>query len=349
MRSVILLLGAASLVYATTALEIKKGWQLIGVPTSLEVDKSFNNKNVEIVWGFNAQAQNWSGFSPDENRSTVISQSYSELANTKPYEAVWVFSNDNWILNYDEQESTSEAKNSTISLQTGWNLVTLPQKIVVSDAFFEDALVWRYSQNSEWSVNNSSLAFPQLEDIKQSEGIWVKSDVAKTIDVDQESSKLSIFTSKDKMLAYISNMIKMNQYRFNDYFALETNLSVDEVSTVSLDDATSSTVATPTVANDVVSESIEDGASSITTAEKSSTDATTTNLQDEGVDEGDILKHDGTHIFSVDNTNAKIIVTSFENITAKNYIPITTLDFTNKKALSTLMVENNKLKNIVLQ
>ena len=46
------------------------------------------------------------------------------------------------------------AKNNTITLYEGWNLIEIPQNSVVSDSFFGDAVVWKYSADQAWEVND---------------------------------------------------------------------------------------------------------------------------------------------------------------------------------------------------
>ena len=317
MRVIVILLLAVSFMFANGVLSIKKGWQLIGVPTSLAIEESFNNKDVEILWGFDARTQSWSGYSPNESKSTLISKEYATLTSLEPFQALWIFSNNDWTLEYTQTKSTDEAINSTINLQEGWNLVSIPQNIIVSDKFFGDAIVWKYSDDQEWSVNNESLNFPSIDAIKQSEGLWVKSDEAKSINIDEQSSKLQTFDSRDSMISYIRNMIEMNQYHYSYY----------EINEVALPEAAdTSDIATPD-----------------SSAEAENT--TSTNLQEAGVDEGDILKHDNIYIFSADNTNGKIVITSFENIAKKIYTPITSIDFNGKNIVS-LYLQNSRLSVI---
>ena len=317
MRIIFLLITLFSFIYANGSLQIKKGWQLIGVPTSLNIKESFNNNNVEILWGYDALNQSWSGYSPIESKSIIIAEKYTTLTHLEPFQALWIFSKDDWELSYKQVESLNTPKNRTITIQTGWNLVAIPQQIVVSDKFFTDSLVWRYNQDEEWSVNDDSLDFPPIESIKQSEGLWVKSDELKEINIDDESSKLSSFKSRDSMLSYIRKMIEMNQYYY-DYMIMDD-------------------IAVPMEESLGVATSVESSDST-----KEASNATTTNLQESEVDESDILKHDGVHIFSVDNSNQKIIVTSFENISKQIYTPITNIDFTNRR-INSIYLQNNRL------
>jgi len=304
MRMMMMLILAISLTFANGTIQMKEGWQLIGVPTALDVRKSFNNKSVDIAWGFNALSQSWMGYSP-ENK---ITEGLDTLTTLESFQALWVRSKENWKFQYTTEESLKTPKNSSISLEKGWNLVSIAQEIVVSDKFFDKDLVWKYDDNQKWSVNDSSLGFPSIDEIKQSEGLWVKSDESKSINIDEQGSKLSTFESRDNMLSYIRKMIEMNKYYFGNYNILGGIADTIVSSTAAIPEATTSLSKT--------------------------TDATTTNLQEVGVDEGDILKHDGTYIFSVDNINSKIVVTSFENVAKKIYTPIESIDFANKNIVS---------------
>ncbi len=311
MRTLLAWLMVFGILSATT-LEIKKGWQLIGVSTTMDAQTYFNNKSVEIVWGFNAASQSWMGYSPDAQKESVIIDKYSPLNSIKPWQAVWIFSREEWTLTYSPQSSVTTPLNSAVELKNGWNLISIPQQIVVSENFFGDALVWKYTQNSQWQVNKTNLNFPSIETISMSEGLWVKSDGDKTIDVDQQSSKLSSFDSKESMLAYIRKMIRMNNY-YGYPYPLST---VVDVAVVSAPEAVGDT---STIKN-----------------------ATTTNTQEAGVDEGDIVKNDGVYVFSVDNANQRIIVTSFLNLAKQDYAPIATLPFKDQYVQS-MYLQNNRL------
>ncbi len=69
-------------------------------------------------------------------------------------------------------------------------------------------------------------------------------------------------------------------------------------------------------------------------------DATSTNLQEAGVDESDILKHDGQYIFSV--SGDKVVVTSFSRLAAYTYEPITTIDLPDQNIIA-LYLQNERL------
>jgi len=325
MHALLVFILAVTFMFASATLEIKKGWQLIGVPTTLEIEKSFNNKSVGIVWAHNALTDSWSGYSPNAAKSAVIGK---KLTTLQPYQGMWIYSNEDWKLQYDQIDSTQNAKNDKLYLFEGWNLIAIPQQVVVSDKFFGNRLAWKYSDEKGWSDNDEQSDFPPIEVIKQSEGLWVKSNRPETIDIDKQSSELNTFATKEKMLKYIRTMIEMQNYR--DAIALPVT-----------DGIISDTTAPPAAPSSTSSAASASSAAATSETVKAD-DATTTNLQETGVDEGDILKHDGVHIFNVDNQNGKINITSFENIANKNYKPINTLDISDKYVVS-LYLQNSRL------
>ena len=317
MKAALLVLILFSFSYALESLQIKKGWQIIGVPTTMDIPLDFNNNSVDIVWGYDAKTQNWLGFSPDSQKQESINQEYATLNTLQSFAAILILSKEDWILEYSITENTLEPENNKIELNVGWNLISIPQKIIISDKFFGDSLVWKYTGGSQWQVNRSELSFPSIESISLGEGVWVKSDTNKIIDINQQSSILDTFNTKESMLSYIRKMIRMNEYYgYNIMPILEGGIDIN------LTDTLESATAEPTDSN--------------------AKDASTTNLQESGVDEGDILKHDGTNIFSVDNQNQKIIVTTFSDIAQQNYTPINSIDFEGSYILS-MYLQNSRL------
>ncbi len=301
MRILLLFILVTSSLFAEINVELKKGWQLIGVATYLNDMSAFNNKNVEIVWGFDGEAQSWKGYSPDkEIDQKLIEKEITQLSSLEPWQAIWVFSKEAWVLHVKDSAQPIEAKNNIITLYKGWNLIQIPQDSVVSDKFFGEAVLWKYNTNSQWLSNDKTLNFPPIDAIGVGEGLWVKSETRRDIKIDEELAKLSTFDDEASMLSYIRTMIKLSSYRYYDvvYSGLETPSSRPD-------------------------SSIDENK-----------DATSTNLQEAGVDESDILKNDGTYIFSVDNSNAKIIITSFDKIAAQDYKPLSEIDMKGKNVVA---------------
>ncbi len=316
MRMIVLSMVFLGVLYANTAIELKKGWQLVGIPTVLRDMSVFDTKYVEIVWGFDGASQEWRGYSPDANISATIEKNaLKRLEHLEAWQAVWVFSSDNWKLTLDDAPTLpSAAQNNVIHLYKGWNLVEVPQQSVVSDGFFGDTVVWKYSADQQWKVNDASLNFPSIEAITASEGLWVKSETTRTVTIENSLSKLHTFRDRTSMLSYIHKMLQMQ-----NYYA-DTLLELPSIP-VTLDSQVLS------------SEGNQEGS-------HSANDVTTTNLQEAGVDEGDILKHNGTHLFSADNSNGRIIVTAFNKLIAQDYKPITFIDMNGKNVIAMYVQEH---------
>ena len=169
--------------------ELKEGWQLVGLSVEVDVDEVFDSENVEIVWGFDASTQSWAGYSPDTTVMSKVNQTNLVLEVLEAYQAVWVKSKKDWSLSVQEK-SELEAKNSHIKLFAGWNLVSIPQNSVASSKIFQEEKVWSYSLDGNWSTNLSGTDFPSLESVEQYKGLWVNSAKDKTIDLSKALSQL---------------------------------------------------------------------------------------------------------------------------------------------------------------
>lgn len=295
---------AGGLLLADATISLKEGWQLVGAPTKLQSMELLDNEHVVIVWSYDSASQQWRGFSPDANLTQrMADQGIATLQTLEPWQAVWVESAEAWDLEIVMDGMPSAKQNDVISLKTGWNLVALPQDVIVPDDFFGDALVWKYTTDGQWQASDAALDFPSIDAIAVSEGVWVKSATDREIDVGETLSKLRTFTTEAEMLDYIRTMMQLSGY---DYYPVV----FDEVS----DDAQDPAVD----------------------------DATDTNVQEAGVDEGDILKHDGTYIYSIDNRNMQIVITSFAELVNQSYSPLATIDLTDRQIL-TMYLHDDRL------
>ncbi|OQX60302.1 MAG: hypothetical protein B5M52_00335, partial [Helicobacteraceae bacterium 4484_230] len=148
-------------VYANITINIDKGWQLASVPEAIDDMSLFDNNDTVIIWSFNASTQSWQGYSRDTSVQTKITDAgYTLLKSLKPWQAFWIHSTSAWML---ELQLAAKTPISYLELKTGWNLVALPSKTVVSADLFDDMTVWKYSDN--WKVHsNSSLPFPPIDE-----------------------------------------------------------------------------------------------------------------------------------------------------------------------------------------
>lgn len=279
---------------ADSVLLVKKGWQLIGSSTSLDNMSKFTTDNVEQVWHFDASSQQWQGYSPDATVQEKMSKEHIEkLKKLKNWHGFWIKSKKDWSLTFKDKElnaEPSQAKNSdVIELKKGWNLISLPVDTVVTADIFKGMTAWKYNQSS-WELfdeTQESNEFPKLGHIKNSDGIWVKAGEDRNISVMEEASKLHNFANIEEMKSYIKE--RANLYSL-PVCGIEPFLLPNFRENVG--DFEDAPVASNTLA----------------------TNTSETNLQEQGVDESDILKHNGTNVFYLGKRNGSveyINVTSF--------------------------------------
>ena len=317
----------STIIYADAALEIKKGWQLTSLPQQIDDMSLFDNNSTLIVWSFDASTQSWQGYSHDAAvQSKITDAGYTLLKSLKPWQAFWIHSTSAWTASFDTAATVPQNPlNTHLELKTGWNLVALPSKTVVAADLFDDMTVWKYSD--KWQVHsNSSMPFPPIDEISTGEGLWVKSDKDRNIDLNEKSSKLHTFASEEEMLKYIRSMLK--NYRHPYYGYIDFDMTGGSDFSANNED------------NGAIPSSNGDA------PKEQASDATSTNLQEEGVDESDILKHDGEHIFFVDQENGRIHITSFADIAAGNYTPLQEIPLEKEQYIQAMYLQNNRLSVI---
>ncbi len=298
-----------SILQADTALLVKKGWQLIGSASDITDMSIFKSENVEQLWHYDAATQKWMGFSPDEKIAKKIKdKGYESVTSLKSWHGFWIKSKKEWVLTFSQTSPSDE----NITLKKGWNLISIPVNTTLSPHIFDGKTVWKYT-NNKWEFFEKEMTedFPAITHISNSDGIWVKSNEDQNIPVVTESAKLHNFKDLDSLKAYIRDTIRTNQRPYYGYF----------------DIAITATMVSGG-ANADTAEDIMDSPAAQKDSTNSAQNASDTNLQESGVDEADIIKHNGTHIFylSVDPKNYPqmfINVTSFENIANNDLSPIT--------------------------
>ena len=266
--------------HAERTVHFDAGWQLAGLAQGVD-NLSLFDAHAKIVWAYDAPTQTWQGYSPD----AAVAQKLAEHNITAPgalhaHQAFWIYSNTAWELQLVTPPHPDPDALPPLELYQGWNLISLTSNAVIDTALFANETVWKY--NGAWQVKSGeALPYPPADDVKTGEGFWVKSDNNRSIDLDYESSALHTFDSKEAMLEYIKKMLEERNYYYYPSFAFEdanSDLSSDDVS--------------PEPAED----------------------ATTTNVQEDGVDEADILKHDGTTLFFADRAAGQVRMSTFASL-----------------------------------
>ncbi len=295
MRSIKLLLSSALIATTLSAelVNLKEGWNLIGLSTATTVDNLIqNNKNITKIW--------------------IYDEEFKDTGDIKPTDGVWAHSDsdiqlniNNVILNKDEDIEILNRVDK-INLNDGWNLISLPVNSAISPKMFENVhSVWKFN-NSSWSKfggSDNDDSFPKIDVIGSGDGFWINSDGHQSIYLSDEESKLTNFDSNEKMNEYLEAMINYNKnYRTNQ-----------NIYPIYVGGVTDEGMAVPTAMPIAEADTSTNGENSVKVD-----NATTTNLQEDGVDEADIVKHDGENIFYLPSNwdNTEIYVNTFERILA---------------------------------
>jgi len=311
MKKVLLLLVLlVSVAVADSALIVKKGWSLIGATSKIENFSVFDAKDVEQVWQYDATTQKWKGFSPDSvTQKKMLDKGYEKITSLESWHGFWIKSKQEWGLSFKTDTAQSD---ENITLQKGWNLISLPINSVVSPHIFDGKTVWKYAGKDKWKYfeKEQKENFPTISHITNSEGIWVKSDKKQTISVSTESAKLHNFADEKQMKEYIRDMVLTHERPICGYFPMVKVGGFRE-------DGVFANAGAGDVENKIASPEI-------------AKDASKTNTQEDGVDESDIIKHDGTNIFYIASqakgydfhSKAYINATTFDNIIKGDMKPL---------------------------
>ena len=304
--------------YQTIETPLKQGWNLVGFSKKVAKDDISNTT-------FTYQKGEW-----------------VKNGDIFPADGVWVFSErDETLLLPHSGSELKDSDISKISLSSGWNLISIPiQSAVSPDIFRDQKSVWKYNDGdwSQYRQDANYSEYPQIDVLGVGEGFWVLSEKDEVIDISERESQLHNFSSEKAMNDYLTAMVRYNKnYRGgNFYYSYFRGGGIFEENSLGM-----------IVLDTAVPEMIEDKSSAPTSSESaksgSVSNTTTTNTQEAEVDEADIVKHDGNHIFYLPAnwSENKILVTSFTDILDGNSEPITEINRSKKP--SELYLIDNKL------
>ena len=329
MKKIIILISLfLSLSMADSVLLVKKGWQLIGSSVPLTDMSKFTKENVEQVWHFDAQTQKWLAYSPDSTvQSRIKKNNIDTLSQLKNWHGFWLKSHKDWTMTFENKvlSSVPNTPNNSdiIELKKGWNLISLPIDSVLSADIFEGMTAWKYNNNN-WELFDTTQEesnFPELGHVKNSDGIWIKAENDKSISLNKEASKLHSFKSDESLEAYIKEMATLDQ---RPYCGIEPfNLTAQR--------------------NETPEFAVAD---QVGNTETTATNTSNTNLQENNVDESDILKHNGNHIFYVGKSNGRrshININDFENLSENNKSTLAKITFSENVNINSFYLNNNIL------
>lgn len=324
-KIILLLILSISYIFANMhSIDFKKGWQLVGFADNIEDISLFKDSRIQLVWSFDNKSKKWLSYSSYADINTQLDNAGVEtLKQIDSYNAVWIYSVSDWTFVYEEIK-TQKIK-SNLQLFGGWNLVSISSDLIISDGLFEGMKVLKYSEQ-EWSDNNSDDLFPSIDNIDTKDGIWVYSAEDKSIDISKISATLRTFSDELELKEYIIDMHKANQYQYHYYMPELLIMPM-------MDDSV----------NMVFEEKAEADREASVESAKSVDNATDTNIQEVGVDESDILKHNGKYIFNIDSHSSKILIRSFDNILDSNLTLLTEISFTPNTTPSSMYIKDDKL------
>ena len=320
-------------------INIKKGWQLIGLPTDIDNMRVFNNKNVRLVWNYDAKYSEWVAYSPDKTtRNSLDDKNVNALNSVKRWQGLWIYSYNDWDLAVEDEVElrTDRSDINSIQLYKGWNLISLPFNTVLSAKIFDGYRLWRYGEfdsefKSNWQTNQSYsyLNFPEVDEINSKSGFWVHSPEDRDIDLAQESAKFSIiqdsaetaissFKSYDEIETHIKNSLVISQ-REGRYWSWTTSEDIHQ------------TQADSEIEEFRISNSI--------------TNKNEPNVDYLGVNKPDILKENDGYIFYRSGDKKTVLIEHLDNIIFNRINPIKftpTFDFGNSY-IDNFIVSNNRL------
>jgi len=192
-----------SLIAQEYFINIKAGWQLIGLPTNIKNMRVFNNeKKVRIVWNYDGKYGEWIAYSPDRAiTNKIFNKGLNSLNSVERWQGLWIYSYDNWELKVDDETElqTSSPNINSIELYKGWNLISLPFNAVISPKIFQNYKIWKYGKldskyKTNWQTNQeySYIDFPKPDEINGKDGFWIYSPEKRTVNLIDSSSKFLV-------------------------------------------------------------------------------------------------------------------------------------------------------------
>ncbi|MEA2027552.1 MAG: beta-propeller domain-containing protein [Campylobacterota bacterium] len=323
-KIIIALLFLSVFLFGSTNIIIKSGWQLIGLNHDVDNISIFDAQNVDQVWVYDATTQQWSGYSPNAQTLAKILDSHTILSKIDKWQGVWIKSHQEWTLT-QETPSQSNDPIDTLELKKGWNLISIPLDSVVSPKLFDDALVWKY-YNNDWEIydRDEPSSVQPIESIKSSDGIWIKVEDDTTIDISKQSASLQTFASQEEMKSYLETLLSINHYYPMPYDEVTSGMPTPAPTAAPTYDTT-------TTSNDA----------------KEADDTTSTNLQEEGVDEANTIQNDGTYVYYLNRNTNIIEIRSFGDLVNNSTQPLATIDLNGEfNTIDSFYLYNNKLITI---
>lgn len=293
------LAGLSGHVYAATALSLTTGWNLLGNGGAAPIDvaSTFGDAaKFTSVWKWNSNAGVWAFYAPSLGSAELTlyaqSRAYDVLTSIEPKEGFWVQAQANVTLGGPETGATTL---TALDLRPGWNLVASADNktpaqlnqglsgslqaanktMVTAWAWDAPTAQWKFyaptldaqggTVLSDYMASKRYLPFDTAP--AATEGFWL--NIGSAANLNDTSPRLKPYATAAALERFLKDALARGVSAVADYRY-----------------AASTTGATPTTAG-----------TTATPASAASTNFSTTNLQEAGVDEADRFKSDGKYLY----------------------------------------------------
>ena len=214
---------------------IKKGWNLIGIHSDIDIKKL--GKEYKIIWSY--KDGKWLAFSPDNDMLKLIKNKYEEIKELNSTQAVWIYSDKNYILNF------SFLEHKYIKFEKNWQLISLPKEGNISSNLFNNQninFVWKYDNSwygyspNEYYQNIIKQKYNLLDNIKDYEGFWINAKNKGNIYIGKNYSVYFYYTQNGRIYPLQYQKVKDNNNNLLGYTNVNGRILINSPKTLMLND-----------------------------------------------------------------------------------------------------------------
>lgn len=317
------------------AVKLNAGWNLVGIPEAIAASKLL-------------------ALNPALRNATALRSSGLVDANTLPTitrgEAVAVYSDSAITVNLPlptTDPAQAPKLSDALSIPSGTSAHTLPVDMTISPRLFGDRAVLTWDKDHWQAFPNAAATrlgfgdFPAIQSIKAGQGFLVVGDAPLQGSLSDLASQLQPFASEKEMTAYLREQAVLNR----SYHSLTSSPAPElRPSYIENADCTRSYLAYPTYTTSAVPSPTAPPAPTPAPTPTASkiTNTTSTNVQELGVDESDIVKHNGRDVFYTAPRSKRILVSSFDAISS-NSKPLGEIALGKCVSIEAMYLVNNRL------
>lgn len=190
---------------------LKKGWNLIGTANE-EIILDSNNSSIENIFSYSNG--NWKVFPKVDN--------YEYLTSIKPYSGAWILSEQSSSVSFKSLQKNIQ----TISLVSGWNLISLAVSVDELLNNSKVVLIWKYTDGKWYYATNDntidqilfSNGYSKMLGIENGDGAWVYAYEATTISVSNTENYFygktidNVYTGATDDIIIVSSQYPLSNY-----------------------------------------------------------------------------------------------------------------------------------------